>query len=106
LVVGWGSLIPRQRLVRAVVGDTTFFGCHAYAGDSDDGLRDLGLGFRCERRAAPALAGLSELTRLTRLRLALAGQASSVGDPHFTANRIKLSRKWSGSTCCQHPCWT
>jgi hypothetical protein len=80
--------------------------CYAFAGDSSDslraigsqlaalrGLQELGLGFGCTRAAAPALAGLSALTRLTSLRLTLTdGRPTSA---KFNPARIKLSRKWS-----------
>jgi hypothetical protein len=84
-------------LTRLSLGDTTGNGCYAYAGDSVGslsavgsqlaalrGLRELGFAFGCGLAAAPALAGLSAMTRLTRLRLALAGGG------------VELSRKWSG----------
>jgi hypothetical protein len=56
------------------------------------GLRELELAFGCEARAAPAMAGLSALTRLTRLRLSLLGlMCWGVGQ-----EGIELSRWWSG----------
>jgi hypothetical protein len=57
------------------------------------GLRELRLCYGCGRAAAPALAGLSALTRLTRLRLELTGaQDTSV---RGNTVRIKLSHEWS-----------
>jgi hypothetical protein len=58
------------------------------------GLRELDLAFGCERAAAPAVAGLSALTRLTRLRLALAGRGYS--KPECGIEHLAMTREWSG----------
>jgi hypothetical protein len=94
-------------LTRLSLGETTSKGCYAYAGSSPEsqrdvggllaalgGLRELGFGFGCEHAAATALAGLSALTRLTRLRLALAGAYFT----HALADtvRMELTSDWSG----------
>jgi hypothetical protein len=93
-------------LTRLSLGDATQSGCYVYAGDSTPnlravggqlaalrGLRELGLGLGCMRAAAPALACLSALTRLTRLRLALVGLP---GSDEVNTEAIQLSRAWSG----------
>jgi hypothetical protein len=58
------------------------------------GLRELDLAFGCERAPAPALAGLSALTRLTRLRLGLAGLWHTV--PPCDIELFAATREWSG----------
>jgi hypothetical protein len=68
------------------------------------GLRELGLGFGCERAAAPALTALSALARLTRLQLSLVGLPHS--DPHNGKERVALTRKWSGLHTGPRPSWT
>jgi hypothetical protein len=63
------------------------------------GLRELDVSFGCMRAPAPALAGLSALTRLTRLRLTL------VGNPEFEwahdyaregMTPVAATREWCG----------
>jgi hypothetical protein len=58
------------------------------------GLRELDLAFGCEPPAAPAVAGLSALTRLTRLRLTLVGLPESA--TNVDKQCIELNRRWSG----------
>jgi hypothetical protein len=106
-----GGMLPAlalcSALTRLSLGETASSGCYACAGHSADsqravgsqlaglrGLRELGLGYGCLRAAAPALAGLSALTRLTCLRLALAGEECT--DAQFGIEAIELSRGWSG----------
>jgi hypothetical protein len=60
------------------------------------GLRELDLAFSCACEAAPAMASLSALTRLTRLRLELSGLQNldnAFGNCHAA---IKMTRQWSG----------
>jgi hypothetical protein len=60
------------------------------------GLRELDLLFGCERVAAPAMAGLSALTRLTRLRLTLAGLPVADDLESEGIQGIRMTRTWSG----------
>jgi hypothetical protein len=71
------------------------------------GLRELGLGFGCERAAAPALTALSALARLTRLQLSLVGLLDS--EPQHGKERIALTREWSDRRSVHtgpRPSWT
>jgi hypothetical protein len=58
------------------------------------GLRELDLAFGCEAPAAPVVAGLSSLTRLTRLRLTLVGLPEWATD--IGKEGIEMTREWSG----------